>query len=266
MEKEKIPCSVQVLTLNSGKTLERCLESVQDFAEIIILDGNSTDNTLDIARRYTDKIYPQSDSHEQNVRITDFAAARNRGLKLVSYDWFLFIDSDEYLSQEGAQEIHNIVARGKDNEYFVYNLPRKPVINGKPLDQLHTSHQIRFFYLGVVEGFTKRVHERIVIKDGYAIGALAHPEYVPIEDIGVLKEKWSGYINMQLQGITVTPKILFLKTRANFKKFLAYWAKYVITLVRNPGSRLPFWYEYHNAAYHLKIIWRLWKLYLTQKT
>src|SRR3989344_3362623 len=99
---EKIPCSVQVLTLNSGKTLEKCLESVKEFAEIIILDGNSTDNTVAIARRYTDKIYPQADTNEKNVRITDFALVRNRGLKLASYDWFLFIDSDEYLSHEAV--------------------------------------------------------------------------------------------------------------------------------------------------------------------
>ena len=68
---KKIPCSVQVLTLNSAKTLAKCLASIKDFAEIIVLDGNSVDSTLAIAKQYTDKIYPQSNTNEKNVRITD---------------------------------------------------------------------------------------------------------------------------------------------------------------------------------------------------
>jgi len=260
---EKIPCSVQVLTLNSGKTLEKCLESVKDFAEIIILDGNSTDNTIEIAKRYTDKIYPQADTNEKNVRITDFGAVRNRGLGFVSYDWFLFIDSDEYVSGEAVQEIRDIVARDRENKYFVYNMPRVYVLDGVVLEHMRPTYQARFFYLPAVEGFIKKVHERVIPKDGYEIGALKHPEYVPLEDIAVLRKKWSRYIDLQLQDMQVTPKVLFLKTKANLRKFLAYCVKYAISLAR--GSGAPFRYEYHNALYHLKIIWRVWKLFIMQK-
>ena len=56
---QKIPCSVGILTLNSGQALRRCLDSLKDFAEIIICDGNSTDNTLEIAREYGAKIVKQ---------------------------------------------------------------------------------------------------------------------------------------------------------------------------------------------------------------
>lgn len=260
---EKISCSVQVLTLNSAKTLEKCLESVKEFAEIIILDGNSTDNTIEIAKRYTDKIYPQADTNEKNIRITDFGAVRNRGLRFARHDWFLFIDSDECLSTEAAEEIREIICRGKENEYFVYNVPRMYVLDGVVLEHMRPAYQARFFYLPAVEGFIKKVHERVRPKNGCEIGALKHPEYVPLEDIAVLKKKWSRYIDLQLQDMQVTPKVLFLKTKANLRKFLAYCAKYAISAAQGRGA--PFRYEYYNALYHLKIIWRVWKLFITQK-
>ena len=48
----KIKCSVPLLTLNSEKTLARCFESVKDFEDILIVDGNSTDTTHDIAKKF----------------------------------------------------------------------------------------------------------------------------------------------------------------------------------------------------------------------
>ncbi|MBI2050355.1 MAG: glycosyltransferase [Parcubacteria group bacterium] len=262
---EKVRCTVEVLTYNSEQTLGRCLESVKDFDDIIVLDGNSTDQTRKIAKQYHARIVPQRETNKQNIRIEHFADVRNKGIALAKHDWFLYIDSDEYLSQAAVEEIRGIIARGKDNIYFAYNLPRVPVVGKKIIDRLRPSYQVRFFYLPAVEGFIKRIHERITIKIGYQVGTLLNPEYVPLEDISVLQEKWSGYIDMQLQDIVITPKILFLKTSANIKKFFKYWVKYAIGLVRRPRSRLPFWYEYHNAAYHLRIVWRLWRLYITKK-
>jgi len=61
---KKIPASVGILTLNSGKTLRRALNSLTDFAEIIVCDGNSTDDTLEIAREYGAKIIRQYDSDD----------------------------------------------------------------------------------------------------------------------------------------------------------------------------------------------------------
>lgn len=258
MEEETIPCSVQVLTLNSAKTLEKCLRSLKNFAEIIILDGNSTDDTLAIARRFTNKIYPQSDDAENNVRITDFGTVRNRGLALANYDWFLFIDSDEYLSVEAAREIWHIIQRGQANKYFIYNLPRSYVLNGVVLKRMKPTYQPRFFYRPAVVGFTKRVHERIQPKEGYKIGVLQHPEFVPLEDIDILRKKWEHYLDIEQDKTrSITLALFLIKVRANVKKFLKYILKALFNLVVRPRGGMPFRYEFYNAVYHLQIIRRL---------
>jgi len=258
MEKEKILCSVQVLTLNNAKTLEKCLDSVKDFAEIIILDGNSTDGTLDIAKQYTNKIYPQADTGEKNIRITDFGAARNRGLGLASYDWFLFIDSDEYLSKEAAEEIREVIKRGSANKYFIYNLPRFYVLDGILLKRIKPAYQTRFFYRPAVLGFKKRVHERIQPKKGYEIGVLQSGEFVPMEDIQTLRKKWEHYLDIEQDKTRdITWGLFLVKTKANIKKFLKYILKAIFNLLFRRRGGIPFRYEFYNAIYHLQIIQRL---------
>ena len=58
-----IKATVGILTFNSEKYLEECLDSVKNFKEIIILDGNSTDKTLLIAKKFKCKIFKQPQNH-----------------------------------------------------------------------------------------------------------------------------------------------------------------------------------------------------------
>lgn len=258
MPDEKIPCSVQVLTLNSGKTLQKCLGSVKNFAEIIVLDGNSTDDTLEIAKQYTDKIYPQSETGEPNSRIEDFSEVRNRGLKFASFDWCLILDSDEYLSSEVEQEISEIIKKGKENKYFIYNLPREYVIDEKVLKQQKTVYQLRFFYVPATTGFRKRVHERITPKQGYEIGTLNNPEFVPLEDIDVLRKKWEHYLDIEQDKMKdISFGLFIVKFKANLIKFLKYLIKTALNVFSFRKGTIPAKYEFYNAVYYLQIIRRL---------
>jgi len=104
-----IPCSVPILTLNSEKTLVRCLESVKNFDDIFLVDGNSTDGTHDIAKRYGVTVYKQVETDEPNVTITDFSAVRAAAYKRAQRDWILILDSDEYISEALKHEIEQAV-------------------------------------------------------------------------------------------------------------------------------------------------------------
>ena len=70
--------------------LGKCLDSVKGFDEIIIVDTGSEDDTVEIAKQYTDKVYffKWCDS---------FAKARNFAKQYATGDWILSIDADEVL-------------------------------------------------------------------------------------------------------------------------------------------------------------------------
>lgn len=253
----KIPCSVEILTLNSEKTLGRCLESVRDFEDIIVLDGNSADGTVELARKYGARVIPQTDAQEKKeVKISDFSTVRNKGIKYAKHRWFLFIDSDEYLSPEVVIEIREIIEMGDKNAYFVYKLPRKFVVNRETISRasVYPNYQTRFFYIPATSGFIKKIHERISVKDGYEIGVLKNPEYVPLDDINTLKKKWHNYAQMQISAVEITPKTFLSLLFSNSLVFVKYLTKYALTFIRGSGKRMPFLYEWYNAYYHIWLI------------
>ena len=99
-----VPLAVIVLTFNGEPDLEASLASVAGFAdEIFVLDSFSTDRTLEIARRFTDRIYQH--------RFEGFAAQRNFALQSLplTHDWTLFLDQDERLTPELRDEIAGVV-------------------------------------------------------------------------------------------------------------------------------------------------------------
>ena len=84
--------SVVMIVKNEAAVLGRCLDSVTEADEIIICDTGSTDGTLEIARRYTEKVFTDY------VWEDHFAKARNHALAKATGDWVLSIDADEFLT------------------------------------------------------------------------------------------------------------------------------------------------------------------------
>ncbi|AEB09502.1 glycosyltransferase family 2 protein [Desulfobacca acetoxidans] len=105
----KAPVSVIILTYNEEVNIRACLQSAKDLTdEIFIVDSFSTDQTLNIARAYTEKIYQNAWVHWADQRNW---ALDNLPLKT---DWVLFLDADERLTPELCQEISETLA-GKAN-------------------------------------------------------------------------------------------------------------------------------------------------------
>lgn len=100
----KAPISLIVLTYNEEVNIEHCLKSVCDWVgEIIIVDSFSTDKTLEICRKYTEKIYQHPfENHGKQVNW----ALDNVPL---SYDWVMQLDADEMVTPELAQEICDLL-------------------------------------------------------------------------------------------------------------------------------------------------------------
>lgn len=101
-----LPISVIILTYNEEKNIGDCLKSVHAWAEdIFIVDSFSTDGTLDIARKYTKKIY----QHPFETQAKQFNwALENLPLKS---DWVFRLDADERVTQELDQELHQVLSK-----------------------------------------------------------------------------------------------------------------------------------------------------------
>ncbi len=106
--------SVIIITKNEAELVGQCLESVKWADEIIVVDSGSTDATVEICRRYTDK-----------VTVTDwpgFGPQKNRALAKATGDWVLSIDADEEVTAELAKEIQASLSNPEAQGYTLSRL------------------------------------------------------------------------------------------------------------------------------------------------
>ncbi|MCS7093670.1 MAG: glycosyltransferase family 2 protein [Candidatus Aenigmarchaeota archaeon] len=92
---------VCIPTLNSAKTLERCLKSVVSsipYRKIIVIDGYSSDETLEIAKKYGCEVYRSKKS---------LGEVREMLIKKVKTEWFFFIDADIEVNEKWFRILKN---------------------------------------------------------------------------------------------------------------------------------------------------------------
>lgn len=100
--KNMISISLCMIVKNEEKVLERCLNSVKNIVdEIIIVDTGSTDSTKEIASRYTNKIFDFQ-------WIDDFSAARNFAFSKATMDYIYSADADELIDEENQEKFLNL--------------------------------------------------------------------------------------------------------------------------------------------------------------
>ena len=99
-----ISVSMCMIVKNEQDILKRCLDSYAGtYDELIIIDTGSTDNTKEIARQYTDKVYDY-------VWCNDFAAARNFAFSKAGCDYILSVDADEELDTYNNKALRDLKA------------------------------------------------------------------------------------------------------------------------------------------------------------
>jgi len=100
----KVPISLIILTYNEEKNIEYCLKSTYEWVgEIIIVDSFSADKTLEICKKYTDKIY----QHPFKNQAKQFNWALDN--VPIAYDWIMRLDADEMITPELAKEICQVL-------------------------------------------------------------------------------------------------------------------------------------------------------------
>ena len=108
--------SACIISFNEEKKIEDCLKSLAGIAdEIIVVDSNSTDNTVAIAQKYTDRIILQD--------FLGFIEQKNFAVQQAENDWVLSLDCDERLSPELQDAITGI--KDTIEQADAYRMPRK---------------------------------------------------------------------------------------------------------------------------------------------
>lgn len=268
---KKIKATVGILTFNSAKTLKRTLDSVRDFEEIIICDGGSTDTTLSVAREYKCKIINQGQrAKNADNTISDFSMARNQCLGAASFDWFLYIDSDEVVSLGLSDEIRRITSSSLKK--YVYKIPMRIFVNGRMIkySSNYPGYQTRFFNRKSGAYFIKTVHERIDYdKQKFVAEPLSSPWYVFMTDdevknyfqnnLGYAKREAVRHANISLRGYIKW--ILYGNIKIIIKIAVKTFRNYAMHGFRDT---MPFSVELGRILYAMAIIYFITKSKLVQ--
>ncbi len=177
---DRIPASVGVLTFNSGRTLARTLASVRKFDDLVVCDGGSSDDTLAIAAAYGAHIIRQGPAFQDSRgRLINYAGVRNQCLDAAKHDWFLYIDSDETMSDGLRDEIRAITARPpQEGAPLVFEVPLQILMDKKPVrySSNYPGYQMRFFNRTSGARFIRPVHEKVKFdRESVKVGRVKNP-------------------------------------------------------------------------------------------
>lgn len=158
--------SVVVLTKNEEENIRGCLETVSFADEVLVIDAHSTDKTVTIAQNLGAKVI-------QHEIMDDFAAVRNFALSKAQGDWVLFVDADEKVTAELANEITSVATTPR-LPYTGYFIRRLDYAFGKLLHYGETG-QVWLLRLAKKDAgkWQRRVHEEWKISG--SLGQLENP-------------------------------------------------------------------------------------------
>ena len=146
--------SVTILTKNSSKYIKECLQALEKFNEVIVLDNGSTDETMKIAKTFKNvKIYENE--------FIGFGPLKNLAILYTTNDWVLSVDSDEIFSSELVDEIISLDLEDQK----VYSILRDNYYNGKLIQCCGWNDDWvnRLFNKNSTKFNEKKVHESIVL-------------------------------------------------------------------------------------------------------
>lgn len=147
--------SICIICKNEEKNIENCLKSFNNTGyEIIVVDTGSTDNTKEIAREYTSKVY-------YFEWCDDFSAAKNFAICKASNDIVMVIDSDEYLNKMDVNALESVI---KNNAHRVGRIQRRNVFHRNGIEQENREWINRIFSKKNFR-YEGRIHEQLVSID-----------------------------------------------------------------------------------------------------
>lgn len=220
MENQKIPLSVVILARNEADNIQDCIRSANFADEILVIENNSTDNTVELAKELGAVVM----CRDLNG---DYASQRNFAIEKAKHEWIMMLDADERITDKLKAEITEAV---KSNLDFCYTVSRENhFVQGKVLHgDLRPDHVERLFRKSNSH-YEGLVHERLYSDSPKKnlSGRLIHFPY----------RSWEAHLNkMNLYSSMVARKYYEKGRKCSFvldiliKPFWAFFKVYFIHL------------------------------------
>jgi glycosyltransferase involved in cell wall biosynthesis len=173
----RMEISAVIITYNEERRLEDALKSLAGIvSEIVVVDCSSADETVKIARRFTDRVFERA--------WTNFADQKNFANEKAAGPWIFSLDADERVSPELRQEL--IALRAAEPDMDAYLIPRRVFYLGRWIRHSgwYPDRKIRLFRKTRAHWEGEYVHESLVVegRTGKLRGAIHHFTYRNIHD------------------------------------------------------------------------------------
>jgi len=169
--------SIIIITKNAEAHIDNCLNSVKFANEIIIVDSGSTDNTVKLCKKYTDKIFIRRDWQ-------GFGVQKNRALEKAQSEWILSIDADEEITPDLRHEIESAIAQ---NQYTAFRIPRLSQFCGRWMKHSWSSdYVLRLFKRECAKFSNDLVHEKLEVLQGDIAtlkNSILHNSFSSLEEV-----------------------------------------------------------------------------------
>ena len=200
--------SIGMIVKNEEKYLDECLNALNPIlnkidSELIIVDTGSNDKTIEIAKKYTEKVY----CHEWN---NNFAEMRNKVLSYCKGKWFFSIDADEI-----GEDFTDLIAFFNSGEFLKYNtaaITIKNYTNSKDKSRYTISVLNRLFAIDDEFKFVGEIHEQPILKSPIiSINCtMGHYGYISDDEI-LIEKKFQRNQNLLLKELQKEPENIYLR-------------------------------------------------------
>jgi glycosyltransferase involved in cell wall biosynthesis len=147
--------SALVITKNEEGNIGACLETLRWVDEVLIVDAESTDRTVEIASRYTQEIFIRPWS--------GYGPQKNVGIERARAEWILIVDADERITPALREEIQAVLKARPPGEIAGYEIPRRNFFYGRWVrgGGLYPDYQLRLFRKVAGRYDDTRLHEHL---------------------------------------------------------------------------------------------------------
>jgi glycosyltransferase involved in cell wall biosynthesis len=210
--------SVIIITKNESHHISRCLHSIAWAEEIIVLDSGSEDDTVKLAKQFTEKVF-----------VTDwpgFGKQKQRALEKASGDWVLSLDADEIITPELKTEIEQAI---KQNAAIGFEIPRLSTYCGKEIRHggWWPDYVLRLFQRDQGRFTEDPVHERILVtgKTAKLNSPIRHEAFVDHEEVLHKINQYSSLGAKKLYDAGKSTSLLQAITKGLWTFFRTYFLK-----------------------------------------